>query len=246
MRRLIMVLAFLMFGRFAVAAEEWTGKVVAVADGDTLTALRDDTPVKIRLWGIDCPESHQDFGTVARRFLGDLAHNRTATVRERDRDRYGRVVALVDVDGVNVNRALVAAGLAWVYRRYCHGPERTEWLALETDAQTARLGLWAHPDPIPPWDWRQPRRSSPARETPNSAAAPQATTNGNPTVEVSPLTFRGNRNSRVFHRSTCSFYQTPKAALAFDSVAVAQQKGYRPCAHCLPHVRITPPARPAG
>ena len=70
-------------------------------------------------------------------------------------DPYGRVVGRVYVDGVDVYQELVARGCAWVYRKY---PDDAELLALEAQAQEIRLGLWADPNPIPPWEWRRGKR----------------------------------------------------------------------------------------
>ena len=73
----------------ALVAEEFTGEVVAITDGDTIRVMRDGRAERIRLWGIDCQESKQAFGTRAKQFTGDLA----VTVRVRDVDRYKRLVA---------------------------------------------------------------------------------------------------------------------------------------------------------
>ena len=70
-------------------------------------------------------------------------------------DRYRRIVGRVYVDGVDVNRELVAGGFAWVYRKYSND---VELLELEARAMERRLGLWTDPNPIPPWEWRRCRR----------------------------------------------------------------------------------------
>ena len=73
----------------------YTAKVVGIADGDTITVLRDREPVKVRLHGIDCPEGRQGFGDRARELTGNLAFGKVVTVRPVDVDRYGRTVAEV-------------------------------------------------------------------------------------------------------------------------------------------------------
>ena len=75
------------------AADDYLGKVVGVSDGDTITVLRDRTPVRIRLSGIDCPETGQDFGSRANSATSELAFGKVVTVRARQNDRYGRTVA---------------------------------------------------------------------------------------------------------------------------------------------------------
>jgi micrococcal nuclease len=89
------------------------GRVVSIADGDTFTMLVNNAQVRIRLHGIDCPERGQDFSNVAKEFLSDYVYNRVVAVEELDIDRYGRTIGMVEVEGVNVNEALLKAGLAW-------------------------------------------------------------------------------------------------------------------------------------
>lgn len=229
------------------AAGEWTGPVVAIADGDTLSVLRDNRPVKIRLWGVDCPESRQDFGTAARKFLGQHAHGKTVTVHERGRDRYGRVVTLVEVDGVNLNRALVEAGLAWVYRHYCREPERSAWDAAEADAREQRIGLWTHPHPTPPWEWRRDRRTANSPRSPAISATlapPPALADeqgidrmvvaANTPADTPPAPFRGNIRSRIIHVPTCSTYTAKNCVAEFPDPKLAHDAGYRPCMKCFP------------
>jgi micrococcal nuclease len=105
---------------FSAAAEDYAARVVGISDGDTLTVLKaDKTQVKVRLWGVDAPETGQDFGTRAKQAASDLAFGKDVTIRERDKDRYGRTVAKVILpDGKSLNRELVRAGMAHWYRKY--------------------------------------------------------------------------------------------------------------------------------
>lgn len=136
-----------------------TGKVVKVSDGDTIQVLDAGKAVKIRLAEIDCPEtSHgakkpgQPYGQAAKKFALDLVAGKTVRVDVITRDRYGRVVGKVVLDdGSTLNKRLVGAGLAWVYRRYAKDPALYD---LEAEAKAARLGLWSDPNPVPPWEWR--------------------------------------------------------------------------------------------
>jgi micrococcal nuclease len=114
-------------------ADGFSGKVVGVTDGDTITVLHERTPVKVRLHGIDCPESGQDFGTRAKQATSELAFGKLVTVRPVDTDRYGRTVALVVLpDGRTLNHELVRSGLAWWFRKYAPGDVTLE--RLETEA----------------------------------------------------------------------------------------------------------------
>lgn len=134
----------------SVALADFSGRVVGVADGDTITVLHNGFGERFRLTGIDCPEKRQPFGNRAKQFTSSLVFGKTVTVRGTGRDRYGRTLGVVFLpDGRNLNQELVKAGLAWWYRQY----SKDETLAqLEQEARTARRGLWVDPNPIPPWE----------------------------------------------------------------------------------------------
>jgi endonuclease YncB( thermonuclease family) len=144
------------------AGESFSGKVVGISDGDTIRVMHDGRAERVRLWGIDCPESHQPFGTRARQFTGDLAFGQDVKVLVRDVDRYGRTVGEVILpDGRSLNRELVRARLAWWYRQYARADRELE--RLEAAARAARRGLWADAHPVPPWEQRRATRSPSAR-----------------------------------------------------------------------------------
>ena len=134
------------------AHADFSGKVVAVADGDTITVMRDLVPVKLRLLEIDAPEKKQAFGARSKQSLSDLCFNKTATLIEKGRDRYGRTLARVSCEGVDANAEQVRRGMAWVYDRYV--TDRALY-AVQIEARDAGRGLWADPDAVPPWQWRR-------------------------------------------------------------------------------------------
>lgn len=141
-----------------LAAADLAGRVVAIADGDTLTLLTAERrQMRIRLACIDAPESRQPYGTRARQELAALAFRQEARVEVQDVDRYGRTVGTVFVGRVNINAELVRRGAAWVYVRYNRNPALPR---LEAAARQAGAGLWALPpaERVPPWEWRQARR----------------------------------------------------------------------------------------
>ena len=148
------------------SAQDFSGKVVGIKDGDTIEVMRGGRAVTVRLHGIDTPERGQPFGTRARQHTSDLAFSNVVTVRHRDTDRYGRTVGEVILpDGSSLNAALVRDGLAWWYRQYAPGD--LELAALEEDARSSRRGLWADAEPVAPWDWRRaasPRRGAQAAD----------------------------------------------------------------------------------
>ena len=145
-----------------VHANVLTGRVVAVADGDTITVL-DATRVqhKVRLAGIDAPEKGQPFGSRAKENLSRQVYGRTVTVDWQKTDRYGRVVGVVMSKGHDVNLEQVRAGLAWWYREYAREQspdDRQRYEAAEADARRAQRGLWQDSHPTPPAEWRRTRR----------------------------------------------------------------------------------------
>ncbi len=100
----------------AAPAFGWSGRVCGVTDGDTISVLQDGRAVKIRLYGIDCPEKHQAYGTRAHRFTSDFAFGKEVEVRPVDRDRYGRLIAWVYVGPRCLNEELIRAGFAVAFQ----------------------------------------------------------------------------------------------------------------------------------
>jgi endonuclease YncB( thermonuclease family) len=141
------------------AADQIEGKVVGVADGDTITIL-DDQKVqhKIRLMGIDAPEKGQPFGDASKKSLSDLAFGQSVTVDFNKRDRYGRVIGKVIRNGKDLNVEQIRRGLAWHYKQYQNEQElddRSLYANEEYLAQKDHRGLWADKEPVAPWDFRK-------------------------------------------------------------------------------------------
>ena len=135
------------------------GRVVRVVDGDTVTVLdANDTQHRIRLEGIDAPESHQVFGEQSRQSLAEMISGKEVTVSYQKTDQYGRLVGKILFDGRDINLEQVKAGMAWHYKEYQREqtPEDRELYARsEDEAHAARRGLWQDPDPIEPSAFRK-------------------------------------------------------------------------------------------
>jgi micrococcal nuclease len=129
-------------------AAAWSGKVVGVIDGDSITVLHNGREKQIRLWGIDCPEKWQDFGGKAKNVTSVLVFAKMVQVEPVTTDRYGRTVAFVRVGDSLINEELIRQGLAWVFTRYCDRPIGQGWKKLEEEARKARRGLWSMPKPV--------------------------------------------------------------------------------------------------
>jgi endonuclease YncB( thermonuclease family) len=204
------------------STEQFTGKVVGIADGDTVNVLREGKAVKVRLHGVDTPERAQAFGTQAQKLTGELVFQQVVTVVIRDTDRYGRLVGEVLLpDGRSLNQELVKAGMAWWYRPYA--PNDTTLALLEADARAAKRGLWADAHPVPPWEWRKGERA-PARAAASTVSATPST--DGPIV--------ANKKSKVYHWLGCPDYDkvSGKNRVVFPSREDAEHAGYRPAGNC--------------
>jgi len=152
-RLLIHFIAFLLLLPPLTFAD-FSGRVVGISDGDTIKVMHNGRAEKIRLYGIDCPEKGQAFGQRAKQFTSAIVFGRTVTIQEHGKDMYGRTVGDVILpDGRVLNRELVAAGFAWWYHRYA--PHDSTLARLEEDARGKKRGLWADPNPVPPWCYRK-------------------------------------------------------------------------------------------
>jgi endonuclease YncB( thermonuclease family) len=155
----------------AAAADELTGRVVAVADGDTFTLLTaNKEQIRVRLTEIDAPESDQPWGRRAKEALSSLVSSETARVVTAGRDQYGRTLGRVYVAGKDVNAEMLRNGSAWAYGQYLTD---TTLLAIQKQAQSAHRGLWSlsMQDRVPPWDWRH---DGPRKGVSYSVDLPQA------------------------------------------------------------------------
>lgn len=142
--------------RWMPARGDLIGKVVGVSDGDTIEVMRAGRAVRVRLQGIDCPESRQAFGTRAKQFTAELVFGKTVAVQVYGTDQYGRILGEVILpDGRSLNRELVRNGYAWWYRRYSNDPVLQQ---LEEEARRERRGLWRDKNPVPPWEFRREHR----------------------------------------------------------------------------------------
>jgi micrococcal nuclease len=165
-----LALGFGLLAALAAVADPPTvleGRVVGIADGDTLTLLVDERPVRIRLAQIDAPERGQPYGRRAKAALSGYAFGKPARVEVADVDAYGRTVGEVYVDGVHLNFEMVRQGHAWAYTRYARS---VEIIDLEDEARSAQRGLWRLPESQreAPWIWRHRKQRS--RANPDAAA----------------------------------------------------------------------------
>ena len=139
-------------------------KVIRVADGDTITVTQNGSKLKIRLVGIDAPEfskkKHlpaQPFSQKSKEYLASIVLNKKVDISPYGKDRYGRILGVVFVDGKNVNLEMIKAGLAEVYRGTpAPGFDNEPYQKAESEARNAVLGIWELRDQyFSPKDWRE-------------------------------------------------------------------------------------------
>ncbi|MFG6490496.1 thermonuclease family protein [Roseateles sp. BYS78W] len=171
-----------------LAAQEVTGLVVGVHDGDTLTLLTaEKKQVQVRLADIDAPELGQPFGQAAKRELSTLCFKQRAKVQTRTTDLYGRIVGVVSCEGRDVSRVMVEHGMAWAYRMYLRRPEL---LNIESSAKVSHTGLWASPA-VPPWEFRKT-----AKVTAMQASAPASGSRAPPSSQANTTVHTGPRGGK--------------------------------------------------
>lgn len=149
-------------------ADVFSGRVVGVTDGDTLTVLEGQTPRKVRVAGIDAPEKRQPFGARSKAGLSDCAFGQSAVVEWKKIDRYGRIIGKVFIGDADCGLRQIQAGLAWHYVAYAKDQSREDQLsyaAAESAARDRAKGQWADLNAIPPWDWRRIKTPQTTTET---------------------------------------------------------------------------------
>ena len=214
---LAVILSFLILS--SISAADITGKVVGIADGDTITVLQNKQQIKIRLAGIDTPEKSQDFGSRAKKFTSDQVFKKQVRVEKMGTDRYGRIIGMIFYDGSCLNEDLVRAGYAWVYRKYCDYPICSKWMDYEKEARRKRIGLWVDSTPIPPWEYRHGGNRT------SKLVSKQ---------DISSGAYHGNLKSHVFHKPSCKAYNCKNCTATFGNRDEAIAAGYRPCGGCRP------------
>ncbi|WP_321330515.1 thermonuclease family protein [uncultured Ilyobacter sp.] len=216
MLKKIIILFFLL--TINLFSQTITGKVIYVSDGDTIHLISNNQKYKIRFYGIDTPEKSQEFGLEAKEFTYNKIFGKTVEVDAKDTDRYGRTVGVVHYNnGRDLNFELVKNGYAWWYEQYARNNQQ---LRMAQDyAKRNRLGLWSHPNPIAPWDYRRGQRSS--KTVSKQVESSQ---------KIESVVYV-TRTGKKYHRSTCRY-----AAKATRSMprSEAEALGYGACGVCKP------------
>lgn len=127
-------------------------------DGDSLVVVHNGAKEKVILYGIDCPESKQDFGKQAHDFTEQYCNGKTINLNIKGHDHHGRSIAEVILpDGSSLNQELVKQGLAWWSDKYAAQDKTLKQCHM--DAKQKGIGLWSSPKPVPPWIFRNGEKS---------------------------------------------------------------------------------------
>lgn len=141
-----------------------SGQVVRVYDGDTFKLKMTVGQAVIRIWGIDAPESDQQYGDEATAALWTLCGGAQVAVLIKDRDRWGRIVGEVfNAESINIGNEMIRQGLAWFVAKFAKMDQTKRTLELE--ARNKKRGLWLHSGQLPPWLWRK-KHTKPATPRP--------------------------------------------------------------------------------
>ncbi|MAI70432.1 MAG: nuclease [Rhodopirellula sp.] len=189
---LVLVFSCVSFATPPKITEQLTGKVVRVTDGDTVTVLVNLKPLKVRLYGIDAPETKQSFGNQSKAALAAMVFGKVITVKKTGTDKYGRTLGIIRYGNTDVNAKMIEDGWAWHYKYY---NDEDRLAKLETKAKKDKLGLWADSQPLAPWEFRrQPRTPTISKKT----------------IQGPTTGYWLNLSSGVRHNSQCGNYKNTK------------------------------------
>ena len=144
-------------------------QAIKVSDGDTMNVQKVENGkfagevIKIRMFGIDAPEKTQDYGNESKQALEKMVSGKVLEIVEKNRDRYGRTVAVVYADGKNINEEMVKTGNAWWYQEYDKNDARMQ--AYQENAKKNRLGLFGKRGYVEPWNYRREKKAAATSRT---------------------------------------------------------------------------------
>ncbi|KGI56158.1 thermonuclease family protein [Campylobacter sp. MIT 97-5078] len=153
-RLILLLIAFgliFLLNSFASYNTSFKAQVVRVIDGDTIEVLdKNKKNYRVRFFGIDAPESNQAFGKKSKEFLASLVAGKEVKIIKKDTDKYNRTLAVIELEGKDINKIMVENGFAWAYSYYTEA-----YVAEQNLAKSKKLGLWADKKPIEPYKWRK-------------------------------------------------------------------------------------------
>jgi endonuclease YncB( thermonuclease family) len=211
MRKIINIMIFILFFTLSIS-ETLIGTVSYVSDGDTLHLKTSTGKYKIRFFGVDAPESTQEYGLEAKSFVLDRVLRKQVKIEVTDTDRYGRKIGKIYYgNGKYLNEELVRTGNAWWYRYYAKGEIALK--RAEKYAKANKRGLWSQTNPVAPWEYRKAKRSS------KKVSSFNVTKNLDAVVYVT-------KTGKKYHREGCRYLKTKYKSY---TVREAEVFGYTSC-----------------
>ncbi|HEG8540010.1 TPA: thermonuclease family protein [Campylobacter coli] len=150
---LIFALMIAFVQNYIVQNPSFKAQVIRVIDGDTIEISTNNKTSKIRFFGIDAPELKQNFGKQSKAALEKILKDKEVYIFSKNKDNYGRIVAIVKLKDVDINQFLVSQGYAWADTYYTNA-----YIKEQEKAQKNKLGLWKDDNPIEPYKWRKQNR----------------------------------------------------------------------------------------
>ena len=213
----------LLLATLTAQAATFTGKVVGVSDGDTITVLAaGNKQFKIRLLAIDTPEGGQAYGDKAKQALSKKVFGQFVQVHWEKQDQYKRVLGNITIGKRWINYEMVAEGWAWHYKQYDKDKRFAE---AETKAKAARRGLWADRNPVAPWDWRKEKKGG------KPVVKPKPPTKPLPRISTTPagvVYIAGT--GKKYHTANCQYVRKSRIAIALANA----RRSHTPCKRCSP------------
>lgn len=151
MKKLFFLLFLLPIACFS---QEYKGSILSIIDGDTFVFQTEEGNIKVRLFGIDAPEKKQTYGLESKAYLETYRYKQ-GKLKRTGTDKYGRTLGILFIDNKNINLDLIKNGYAWHYKRYS---DDIAFAQAEKEARQKKIGLWKHPDPMAPWNFRKSNR----------------------------------------------------------------------------------------
>jgi len=139
----------------------YSGVVVNVYDGDSITIMNKGKKLRVSLYGIDAPELKQEHGPESRDFLASFINKETVEAAPIGKVRKGKMAGTIMLGDDNINELMILNGKAWVDRKACSEDFCNTWIKMEEAAKATKKGLWSSPDPEPPWEFQKhgPRKT---------------------------------------------------------------------------------------
>lgn len=150
---LVFIFVIVFIQNYIAQTPNYEAKVVRVIDGDTIEILEGQNKKRVRFYGIDAPELKQAYGEQSKKFLNSLINDKNVEIIQKDKDKYGRILAIVKLEGRDINQIMVKSGFAWAYTYYSDS-----YLNEEKEARAKKIGLWKDINPIEPYKWRRKNR----------------------------------------------------------------------------------------